>query len=542
MTDHGASAEVRVTCADEAAHRSAVQTLVADGVASAIAARTPTLWGETAVDEASKRLGWVDLHTASRPLVDRVAELRDRFTAAGLDHVVLCGMGGSSLAPEVICATHGVELTVLDSSDPDYVRRALADRLERTVVVVSSKSGSTVETDSQKRAYEQALRDAGRDVADHLVIVTDPGSPLDQSSREAGYTVVNADPEVGGRFSALTAFRLVPSGLAGADIGRLLDEAAAVAPSLAADDPDNPALRLGALLAVANAVGVDKLVLADNDSGLPGLGDWAEQLVAESTGKDGTGILPVVVGSTDAPNYDPSTPDEVLVALGRPDPAVRAASGWSAAVQAPLGGAMPLWEYAIAVAGRLLGINPFDQPDVESAKLAAREMLEGGAATPEPAFTEGPIAVHPTQGLLDDSVATVAGAVDALLGRLDPDSGYLAVMAYLDRVGDAGLAEVRDALARRTARPVTFGWGPRFLHSTGQYHKGGPDTGVYLQVTTEPIEDLPIPGRPFTFGGFIAAQAIGDGSVLADHGRPVLRLHLTDHDAGLAVVRQVLGG
>jgi glucose-6-phosphate isomerase len=546
VTDHDpagvTSAAVQVGCADDTAQRSAVETLVADGVASAIAARTPTLWGEAAVDEASKRLGWVDLHTESRPLVHRVAEMRDRFAGAGLDHVVLCGMGGSSLAPEVICATHGVELTVLDSSDPDYVRRALGDRLERTVVVVSSKSGSTVETDSQKRAYEQALRDAGRDPADHLVVVTDPGSPLDESSREAGYTVVNADPEVGGRFSALTAFGLVPSGLAGADIGRLLDEASAAAPSLAADDPGNPALRLGALLGVANAAGADKLVLADHGSGLPGFGDWAEQLVAESTGKDGTGILPVVVDSTDSPNYDPSTPDEVLVALGRPDPAVRPASGWSASVDAPLGGAMLLWEYAIAVAGRLLGINPFDQPDVESAKQAAREMLEGGGATPEPAFTEGPVAVHATGGLLDDPVATVAGAVEALLGRLDPERGYLAVMAYLDRVGDADLARVRDALARRTARPVTFGWGPRFLHSTGQYHKGGPDTGVYLQVTTEPVTDLPIPGRPFTFGGFIAAQAIGDGSVLAEHGRPVLRLHLTDHDAGLDVVRQALDG
>ena len=546
MTDRGpagrGSAEVQVTCADESAHRSAVDTLVADGVASAIAARTPTLWGEAAVEEASKRLAWVDLHTGSRPLVDQVAELRDRFTGAGLDHVVLCGMGGSSLAPEVICATHGVELTVLDSSDPDYVRRALADRLERTVVVVSSKSGSTVETDSQKRAYEQAFRDAGREPADHLVVVTDPGSPLDESSREAGYTVVNADPEVGGRFSALTAFGLVPSGLAGADIRRLLDEAAALAASLASDDAGNPALQLGALLGVANAAGADKMVLADAGSGLPGFGDWAEQLVAESTGKDGTGILPVVVGTTDSPNFDPSTPDEVLVALGGPEAGVRPASGWGATVDAPLGGAMLLWEYAVAVAGRLLGINPFDQPDVESAKQAAREMLEGGGSTPEPVFTEGPVAVHATDGLLDGSVTTVAGAVGSLLGRLDPDRGYLAVMAYLDRLGDADLAEVRDALARRTARPVTFGWGPRFLHSTGHYHKGGPYTCVYLQVTTEPVEDLPIPGRPFTFGGFIAAQAIGDGSVLADHGRPVLRLHLTDHDEGLAVVRQVLGG
>jgi glucose-6-phosphate isomerase len=201
---------------------------------------------------------------------------------------------------------------------------------------------------------------------------------------------------------------------------------------------------------------------------------------------------------------------------------------------------MLLWEYATVVAGRIIGINPFDQPDVESAKQAARDMLEGGSSTPSPAYADGPIEVHATEGLLTDE-KTVADAVQALLGRLDDERGYLAVMAYLDRAGDRDLAGVRESLAARTGRPTTFGWGPRFLHSTGQYHKGGPPTGVYLQITSEPVQDLEIPERPFTFGDFISAQAIGDAAVLADHGRPVLRLHLTDHDAGLAVVREVLG-
>ncbi|HET7684235.1 MAG TPA: glucose-6-phosphate isomerase [Marmoricola sp.] len=526
---------------DETAFVTTVEQLVEDRVASRIARQDATLWGDDAEAEAARRLAWVDLPSASRPLVEEITTLRDELNGRDLDHVVLCGMGGSSLAPEVICATAGVELTVLDSSDPDYVRSALADRLERSIVVVSSKSGSTVETDSQKRAYEHALREAGRDPAEHLVIVTDPGSPMAKAAVDDGYRVFEADPGVGGRYSALTAFGLVPSGLAGADIGTLLDEAAAVRPDLEADSVDNPALRLGALLGAANRSGADKVVLAENGSGLNGFGDWAEQLIAESTGKQGKGILPVVVPSTKAPNFTPSTHDEVLVTLG-PEAYGEAppSSGWGAAVSAPLGAAMLLWEYAVAVAGRVIGINPFDQPDVESAKQAARDMLDGGGTTPRPDFADGPVEVFATEGLLagaDD----LASAVDALLARLDPEHGYLAVMAYLDRAADAALASVRAPLARRTGRPTTFGWGPRFLHSTGQYHKGGPDTGVYLQVTSEPVEDLEIPGRPFTFGGFIQAQAVGDATVLAEKGRPVLRLHLTDHDAGLAAVREVLG-
>jgi len=531
---------------DETAYAGAVEQLVADGVASGIARRDPTLWGPAAEEESAKRLAWVDLAETSRPLVAEIEALRTELADKGLHHVVLCGMGGSSLAPEVICATHGVDLTVLDSSEPDYVRAAVGDRLAESIVVVSSKSGGTVETDSQRRAYEQAFVDGGHDSSDHIVVVTDPGSPLDKSATAAGYRVFRADPEVGGRYSALAAFGLVPSGLAGADIGRLLDEAAAIRPALAADSADNPGLRLGALLGVANAQGADKLVIAEHGPGssaIPGFGDWAEQLIAESTGKDGRGILPVVVASVSSPNYDPSTPDEVLATIGDVDETARPASGYGASVAGPLGAQILLWEYATAVAGRMIGISPFDQPDVESAKEAAREMLEGSADTPDAVFTEGPVAVYATGGLLGDeptTIATVEGAVDALLAKVDQDRGYLAVMAYLDRSADAGLAAVRDALARRTARPVTFGWGPRFLHSTGQYHKGGSPTGVFLQITTEPTEDLEVPGRPFTFGGFIAAQAIGDATVLAGHDRPVLRLHLTEHDEGLAAVRAVL--
>lgn len=515
---------------DEQAYADLVQQLVTDRVASGIAARDRTLWGPAAEDEAGKRLAWVSLSTESRGLVDDIAALQVEHREAGLSRVVLCGMGGSSLAPEVICGEAGVELVVLDSSDPDFVRAALEDRLAETVVVVSSKSGGTVETDSQRRAFEKAFADAGIDPATRIVVVTDPGSPLEESARDAGYHVFLADPEVGGRYSALTAFGLVPSGLAGADIARLLDQAEAVRPALEADGVDNPGLRLGALLGAANLAGADKLVLADAGSTYPGFGDWAEQLVAESTGKDGKGILPVVVGSVAAPNFSPSSADEVLVTFG-PDAAAaeaaRPASGWGAHVDAGLGAQMLLWEYATAVAGRVIGINPFDQPDVESAKAAAREMLDGGGASPTPVFVDGPVSVYASEGWLPEGTTTVAGAVEALLGHLDGEHGYVAVQAYLDRHRDAALADVRDALAERTGRPVTFGWGPRFLHSTGQYHKGGPDTGVYVQVTGDPVADLAVPDRPFTFHEFLTAQAVGDGSVLADKGRPVLRLHVT---------------
>jgi glucose-6-phosphate isomerase len=484
----------------------------------------------------------VSLHETSRPLVAEVEQLRAELAGRGLDHVVLCGMGGSSLAPEVVCATDGVELTVLDSSDPDYVRAAVTDRLERSVVVVSSKSGGTVETDSQRRAYEQAFRDAGLDPADHLVVVTDPGSPLHEEATEAGYRVFAADPEVGGRYSALTAFGLVPSGLAGADIGRLLDQAAGIAGALAPDSVDNPGLRLGALIGAANQAGADKVVLVDGQTSIVGFGDWAEQLIAESTGKIGRGVLPVVVESAAATNFDPNTPDEVLVSIGSGSPfdRVQPSSGFGAAVDAPLGAQLLLWEHAVVVAGRLIGINPFDQPDVESAKEAARGQLGGRADPPDPAFTDGAVSVYATDGLLGDGTATVSAAVGDLLTQLDGEHGYLAVMAYLDRTADRTLAEVREPLAARTGRPTTFGWGPRFLHSTGQYHKGGPPTGVFLQITGDPVEDLPVPGREFTFGEFLAAQAVGDGQVLADHGRPVLRLHLTDRVAGLDQVREAL--
>ena len=519
-----------------------VPTLVEDRVASRLFAQDDTLWGQAAQDEASKRLSWTGLPRSSRPLVGEIAALKGELEDAGYDRVVLCGMGGSSLAPEVICATAGVPIVILDSSDPDVVRGALTD-LERTVVVVSSKSGSTVETDSQRRAFVAAFEEAGLDPTQRMVVVTDPGSPLEKQSREAGFRVVTADPAVGGRYSALTAFGLVPSGLAGADVEALLDDAESVADLLAADDEANPALRLGAAMAGTEPLR-DKLVLVDAGTENVGFPAWAEQLIAESTGKEGTGILPVVaIGAEPSALYDDGTVARLVASDADDDGGPGSSAASLVTVSGPLGAQFLLWEAATAVAGRLLGINPFDQPDVESAKSAARDLLEQGLdEAAAPAFTDQAVEVRAAGGDWLTGTHTLDGALDALLAQLDGDRGYVAVMAYLDRESDADLENVARDLYDRTGRPVTFGWGPRFLHSTGQYHKGGPARGVYLQVTTAPAQDLEVPGRDFTFGEFIAAQAAGDAAVLADHGRPVLRLHLTDHDAGLAQVRTLLQG
>lgn len=521
--------------AARSAHEQHLPTLLEDRVATRIFAKDPTLWGADAESEASVRLGWVEAATVSQPLVQDILALRDELHADGVTRIVLCGMGGSSLAPEVIAGTAGVELTVLDSTDPEQVSAALADRLAETAIVVSSKSGSTLETDSQRRVFEHAFTEAGLDAKSRIIIVTDPGSPLDKSAREAGYRAVfNADPNVGGRYSALTAFGLVPSGLAGVDIQAFLDEAEETAEILNEDSEDNIGLALGAALGGTSPLR-NKIVIAEDGSGIKGFADWAEQLIAESTGKLGTGVLPVVAGPQ-APEVTSGAADVLVVRLVAADADVEL-SGDQAAIAGGLAAQMMTWEFATAVAGRLLGINPFDQPDVEAAKVAARGLLD---AQPEPTpanFTDGAIEVRGGDWL--GGAGTAAEAVTALLGQLGSD-GYLSVQAYFDRLSYAPLEGVRDELAAATGRPVTFGWGPRFLHSTGQFHKGGPAIGVFLQVTAASATDLAIPDRPFSFGELISAQAAGDAQVLSEHGRPVLRLHLTDRAAGVAQLQQLV--
>ncbi|MGW3995756.1 glucose-6-phosphate isomerase [Amycolatopsis sp. NPDC004772] len=507
------------------------ERLVADQAASKLAAQDATLWGPDAEPEASIRLSWTTLHKSSRPLIGEIEALRTELRSEGVDRVVLAGMGGSSLAPEVITATDGVALTVLDTTDPGQVADALAGDLERTVIVVSSKSGGTVETDSHRRIFAKAFADAGIDAARRIVVVTDPGSPFQALSEKEGYRkTFLADPHVGGRYSALTAFGLVPAGLAGADVARLLDQAASVAEELAADSADNPAVKLAAAWAAAHEAGAEKVVLADTGSGIKGFPDWAEQLIAESTGKQGTGLLPVAVEGAEAAGFADAKSDATATAVGSPQGAAKIA------VTGSLGAQFLLWEFATALAGRLLGINPFDQPDVEAAKKAARallddpEKLKGGE---EPSNVDGPVEIFGSSGVATDgSLTDVLRAFFASA----PDAGYIAVQAYLDRLDDASTELLRGEIAKRTGKQTTFGWGPRFLHSTGQYHKGGHQNGVFLQLTGAVEQDLDVPDRPYTLGQLQHAQALGDGQVLAEHGRPVLRLHLTDRAAGLAAV------
>lgn len=514
-----------------------VPQLVSDGVAGGITTQDASLWGPAAEDEASKRLGWTEAVAVSDGLVDDILALRDDLRERGIRHIVLGGMGGSSLAPEVITRTYGVPLTVLDATDPGQVRSALEDRLDETAVVISSKSGSTVETDSQKRVYEAAFRAAEIDPTERIIVVTDPGSPLDQAARADGYRVFNADPNVGGRYSALTAFGLVPSGLAGVDIRALLDEAQAVMLELALDDDDNPGLVLGAAIAGTRPL-KDKLGIIADGTHIVGFADWAEQLIAESTGKDGKGILPVVL-EPGSPEVGQGLADLQIVRLVADERATHEVEEGEIEISGTLGGQLLVWEYATAVAGRILGINPFDQPDVESAKIASRGLLEARPEPTAPAFEADGIQVR-TAGPLEVADHTLAGAIDALLATL-PENGYVAVQAYLDRVAHPEVAELRDLLAARAQRPVTFGWGPRFLHSTGQYHKGGPAVGVFLQLVGAGEADLEIPDRPFTFGQLIQAQAAGDASVLAEHGRPVLTLTVGDAADAVARLRAAIG-
>jgi hypothetical protein len=508
----------------------AVSELVTAQVASRISQKDFTLWGPEAESESKIRLGWTESASTSAELIPGILQLRDEFRSNGITRFVLCGMGGSSLAPEVITKTSGVELTVLDSTDPTQVLAALVE-LERTAVVVSSKSGSTVETDSQKRAFESAFTALGIDPVERIVIVTDPGSPLDQTSRAAGYRVFNADPNVGGRYSALTAFGLVPTGLAGADIAALLASAASASGPLAADTQDNAALWLGAAMArTPGSSGFKDKFLIETDS-LSGFGDWAEQLVAESTGKEQLGILPVVV-SSGAPELSLSLTDTLIIRYSDSQPAFEGIT-----FSGQLGELFLLWEYATAVAGYLMQINPFDQPNVESAKIAARALLDSPALASEPDFVDRGVAVKAFGFKILG--ATVEAALEQLMSFADQDS-YFSIHAYLSRPAFPQFEGLRDVLAARTSRPVTFGWGPRFLHSTGQYHKGGPKQGLFIQITFDSDADLEIEGRPFSFGTLIAAQAAGDAKVLEDNGLKVVTLKLSNPIADLSLIERVI--
>jgi glucose-6-phosphate isomerase len=468
-----------------------------------------TIWGPEAQAEASIRLNWIDLPESSRDLLPQfdalAAKHRDK------SNVILCGMGGSSLGPEVIAQTFSKKLFVLDSTDPNYVAHALAFELSKSVVVVSSKSGSTIETASQRALFEGAFKDAGLNPVDHMVFVTDPGSPLDQQVRDGGFTVVNADPNVGGRFSVLSPFGLLPAALIGVDVSVLLDNASDTKKAFFADS--QTVCDIAYLLAHRCQ---QYVAYTDEASGMPGLSDWIEQLVAESTGKNQVGRLPVVAENSHN---------------GREGGAFTIAFAGNAdlVVEGDLASQFIVWEWVTALVGAALAIDPFNQPNVTEAKAQTSALLDewkGVLPTFTPDLTDGAVEIFGAGNSATDAITQMILHI--------PTDGYIAIMAYLDRKDDAAIAELRAILADKSGRPVTFGWGPRFLHSTGQFHKGGQQNGFFLQITGDVAKDVAIPGQSYGFKTLVAAQALGDGKALASRKYPLLRFNLTNRAAGIS--------
>lgn len=527
--------EVATRGASAAAVELFVPELVSERIASRIFSKDHTIWGEEAESESSIRLGWVDAAIESLELIPELSALKTEHQGKGLSRIVLCGMGGSSLAPEVIAATAGVELVVLDSTYPSQVHDALSKDLERTIVVVSSKSGSTVETDSQKRGFEAAFDRAGIEKTERIIIVTDSGSPMQKQSTSDGYRVFLANPNVGGRFSALTAFGVVPSMLAGVDMQPILLDAIAAAKLLCLDNPRNPGLVLGAAMArSASTSGYkDKIGIVPISKNIVGLGDWMEQLIAESTGKIGRGVLPIVL-DRNSPELNTLADDFLTVGLVD----TVSDSNFDIAVSGSLGSQLLLWEVATVVAANLLGVNPFDQPDVESAKIASRAFLENKSASQGALFEDSEVEVS-AMNLNLGPKSTLRDAVSLLFAAAGNDS-YFAIHAYLDRNRDFAFATLRDEVARVSARPTTFGWGPRFLHSTGQYHKGGPAQGVFLQLIGSNEKEIGVPGRDFGFAELMSSQAAGDANVLSEAGRPVLTLRFAEKEKALALIQEII--
>jgi glucose-6-phosphate isomerase len=501
-----------------------------------------------ATGDLTNRLDWIELPERMRSAIGGLAEFAGAVQAAGFRQAALLGMGGSSLAPEVLMTVFGsrpgfLPLSVIDTTVPAAVKAA-ADALDpqRTLFLVSSKSGGTLETLSLLEYFfgrTAAVRpDAGRS----FVAITDPGSKLEALAREMGfYRVFSSPPGVGGRYSALTEFGLVPAALIGMDLGRLLDRAAVMAAAAGPGVPaeSNPALVLGAALGELALAGRDKLTLLISPA-IAHLGVWIEQLVAESTGKKGTGILPI-------PDEEPPSPencgdDRLLVSLrleGDDNALLDSSAAALAAAGHPmirialddaydLGAEFFRWEMATAAAGAVLGINPFDQPDVEAAKIKARELMdafqsEGSLPSVDPVLCGDAFDVFGGAGV---EAADAPAHLDAFL-KLGRPGDYAALMVYAPMTEEihARLNALRRAIRRRCGLATTLGYGPRFLHSTGQLHKGDGNKGLFIQITCETDEDVGIPGKAYTFGVLAAAQAQGDYQALVEGGRRVIRLH-----------------
>ncbi|MBN1613978.1 MAG: glucose-6-phosphate isomerase [Deltaproteobacteria bacterium] len=539
-------------------YRDRIETVLSDlkknRVLSRLWRKDHTLWKPSPV-EIADRLGWLQSPAAMRGEIPGINAFANTVQAAGYTHALLLGMGGSSLAPEVFRKTFGVsggglDLAVLDSTDPAAVLSA-AGRSDpsRTLFIVSTKSGGTVETFSFFRYFYNLLNDriGSRQAGDRFIAITDPGSALAELAQSRGFRAAFLnDPHIGGRYSALSFFGLVPAALIGLDIGTLLTRAVTIAEKerIGTEDPANVSdgLFLGAVLGEMARIGRDKATFFFPGP-LESFGNWLEQLIAESTGKEGKGIVPLV-GEPSGPSAaygedrlflffhlgkDGSDDGraEALAAEGHPVLQIGLDDPYD------LGGQCFLWEVATAFASHILGVNPFDQPDVEKAKILARNMIaryreEGALPEDPPAMTGGGISIFG-----ETNADNLRDALRGFLAQAAPGS-YVGLQAYLppNPETDLALLKLRSAIRDRFHLASTAGYGPRFLHSTGQLHKGDGGRGVFIQLTAEDRTDMPIPdelGKPkssMTFGILKAAQAAGDGEALRSAGRPVIRFHL----------------
>jgi transaldolase/glucose-6-phosphate isomerase len=535
-------------------------------------ARDPTLW--TGADEADW-LGWLGITKDRLAHIDHLTAIAEEVKAAGFRHALLLGMGGSSLSPEVIKMAFGKlagypELHVLDSTDPAQVKtfEGKVD-LAKTIFIVSSKSGSTLEPNIFKQYFfERVKRGADADKpGSRFIAITDPGSKMQQVAESGGFRhVFFGLPSIGGRYSALSNFGMVPSAIMGVDVRRLLDRAEEIVHACASCVPaeDNPGVVLGTILGVLAKNGRDKVTITTSP-GIRDLGAWLEQLLAESTGKEGKGLIPIdreTLGPPEAYGRD-----RLFVYLrleSRPDPSQDAAIDALERAAQPvvrisvadlygLGQEFFRWEIATAVAGSIIGINAFNQPDVEASKVATRRLTEQyektGSLPPEtPILHDGGIRVFTDE---NNAVSlakaagrdrSLSGYLRAHLNRLAPGD-YFAILAYLEmnEAHGAQLQAVRHAVRDAKRVATCLGFGPRFLHSTGQAYKGGPNTGVFLQITCDDATDLPVPGQRYTFGVVKAAQARGDFQVLAERKRRALRVHLgSDVRAGLSALQAAI--
>ncbi len=536
-------------------------------------ARDPTLW--TDGDEA-RWLGWLDVVPRQLEQAPALAGLASELGREGFTDALLLGMGGSSLGPEVLERTFGrvpgrPRLHVLDSTDPAQVR-SFESRVDlaRTLVVVSSKSGSTLEPNILKAYFWERVSRVVKpeNAGAHFVAITDPDSQLHREAAGQGFRrIFFGEPGIGGRYSVLSAFGMVPAAILGVDVARLLagaeEMAAACAPSETVER--NPGVVLGAVLGTLGRAGLNKVTIVASPP-VVALGAWLEQLLAESTGKSGRGLVPVdrePLGGPDVYGSDrlfvyvrhtcgvDGTQDEAVEALrqaGRPVVEIAVDDAYD------LGREFFRWEIATAVAGSILGIHPFDQPDVEASKVATRELTDayertGSLPLETPLLEEDSLALFADAsyaasglGMAAGGDATLARCLRAHLAGLTPGD-YFAVLAYIE-MNEAHESELKQLrrIVRDTRRVATcVGFGPRFLHSTGQVYKGGPDTGVFLQVTCDDPVDLPVPGRSYTFGVVKAAQARGDFAVLVERGRRALRVHLKgDATEGLRALTRVV--